>query len=346
MNFNLLGRDIGDEISPLAVCEMGINHGGSLEKAISMIEAANSAGAEVIKLQTHIAKHEMSSEALKIVPQHCEQSIYQIIEDSSLSLSDEKILFEYAGKKGIRIFSTPFSREAVDHLLTLGVGAFKVGSGECNNWPLLDYIASQKLPIIVSTGMHGLDTVTKAVDTVTKHTSKLALMHCTNLYPTPSHLVRLGGVADLKKHFPDFQIGLSDHTKTNYSCFGAIALGANFVEKHFCLSHQDEGPDIVCSNDPTEWRELMAGCHEIFLARGGNKTEIREEQDTRNFAFASVVAIRDIAAGETLSSENIWVKRPAGGDFSTDEYYGLLGRQVMENIEADTQVRRYQISWS
>lgn len=345
MTFELMGRVVAQDESPLAICELGINHGGSVDVAIQMVDAALDAGAEILKLQTHIPSAEMSIEARSIKPQHCNESIYEVIDRFSLSLDEESEVFRYARAKGARIFSTPFSKEAADHLIELGVSAFKIGSGECNNWPLIDYVARQGLPMIVSTGMHGMDVVRRAVDLVQSHDVPLALMHCTNLYPTPTHLVRLGGIVQLMQEYPSMQVGLSDHTTSNYSCFGAVALGASFVEKHFCLSHAQEGPDIPCSNDPSEWRDLMAGCHELFLARGGAKNEIKEEQDTRNFAFASVVATRDIQPGEILSRDNLWVKRPAGGDFASDDYESLLGLRVKTHVLADTQLPRSAVQY-
>lgn len=340
MSFQLLGRAIACDQPPLAVCELGINHGGSVKTAFEMVDAALDAGAEIIKLQTHIPGAEMSSEARFITPQHCKDSIFEVIEKTSLTLQEEREVFLYARSKGARIFSTPFSREAVDHLLDLEVSAFKIGSGECNNWPLIDYVASHGLPVVLSTGMHGIDVVRKAVTILEASGVAFALMHCTNLYPTPTSLVRLGGILDMQKEFPGIQIGLSDHTTSNYSCFGAIALGANFVEKHFCLSHEQVGPDIDCSNDPEEWKELMKGCFEVFLARGGKKSEIKEEQDTRDFAFASVVAVKDLNPGDILTRENLWVKRPSGGDFTTDDYERLLGLTVTSHVPRDTQLSK------
>lgn len=343
MSFELLDRLIDIDKPPLAVCELGINHGGSLETALALVDAALVAGAEVIKLQTHIPSAEMSREARLVTPQHCKDSIFDVINNLSLTLPEEEQVFRYARGKGAKIFSTPFSKEAVDHLLDVGVSAFKIGSGECNNWPLIDYIASHGLPIVLSTGMHGMDIVRRAVKIFEARGVQFALMHCTNLYPTPTKLVRLGGILDIKREFPGIQVGLSDHTTSNYSCFGAVALGATFVEKHFCLSHSQVGPDIECSNDPEEWKDLMKGCFEIFLARGGSKSEIEEEQDTRDFAFASVVAITDLNPGDVLTRDNLWVKRPSGGDFTTDDYEKLLGSKVTAHVPRDTQLPKHAI---
>ena len=165
-----------------------------------------------------------------------------------------------------------------------------------------------------------------------------ALLHCTNVYPTPPELVRLGAMGKLKEGFPDAVIGLSDHTTSNYTCLGAVALGASILERHFTDRMDRPGPDIVCSMDPAALSDLIEGAKTIFAARGGEKTAVDAEAPTIAFAFASVVAIQDIAPGQSLSEENIWVKRPGGGDFTALDYESLLG------VVAKTAIRRgYQI---
>ena len=205
--------------------------------------------------------------------------------------------------------STPFSRKAVDRLIKMKVPAFKIGSGECNNLPLIKYIASFRKPIILSTGMNSIETVKPSVAILRKFKVPYALLHTTNLYPTPYHLVRLGSLLDLKKSFPEAIVGLSDHTDNNYACFGAIALGASIIEKHFTDNHRRNGPDISCSMDIEQCKDLIRGVEVLFKERGG-KNIIKEEKVTSNFAFATVVAIKNIKKGEKLNLNNVWVKRP------------------------------------
>ena len=343
VEIRIKNRLIGTKHKPLIVPEMGINHNGSLETAFKIVDAAKRSGAEIIKHQTHIPEDEMSVEAKKIRPGNSNKNIYEIISKTSLNEEDEFKLFNYINKKKMIFLSTPFSRAAVDRLVKFGINAFKIGSGEMNNFPLINYIAKFKKPMIISTGMHSMLNVGKLVSFLTKKKSKFALMHTTNLYPTPNKLVRLNSITELKKKFPNLVVGLSDHTETNYSCLGAVALGACIIEKHFVDHKKRKGPDIKSSIDEKKLKELIKGCNIIFSQRGGTKNLLREEQVTRNFAFASVVTIREIKKGEKLSQKNIWVKRPGNGDFSANEYKKILGKITIKKIRNNTQVKKNDI---
>jgi len=165
------------------------------------------------------------------------------------------------------------------------------------------------------------------------------LLHTTNLYPTPSHLVRLGAMQELQKEFPKTVIGLSDHTTSNLACFGAVALGASILERHFTDSMDRVGPDIVNSMDPSALTELISGSIELAKMRGGKKEAAKEEQITIDFAFATVVAIKDINKGDKFSSENIWVKRPGTGEIKAENYDELIGRKSLANVKNDTHLK-------
>ena len=176
----------------------------------------------------------------------------------------------------------------------MGVCGYKIGSGECNNYPLIEHIASFKKPIILSTGMNDLDSIRPAVEIIRKHQVPFALLHTTNIYPTPDRLVRLGAMNELQDTFSDAVIGLSDHTVSNHACFGAVALGASILERHFTDSMTREGPDIINSMDPSAAKELILGANTIFEQRGGSKGPVEEELPTIKFAFASIVSINEI----------------------------------------------------
>lgn len=188
------GRRIGSQHAPLVIAEIGINHEGSLETAKKIVDEAISAGCEVIKHQTHVVEDEMIPEAKKIIPGNAGISIYDIMEQCALSEKDEEELKDHVEQKGAIFISTPFSRAAADRLEKMDIPAYKIGSGECNNYPLVEHIASFKKPMIVSTGMNSLESVRRTVEIIAKHGNPLALLHCTNIYPTPSHLVRLAGM--------------------------------------------------------------------------------------------------------------------------------------------------------
>lgn len=222
----------------------------------------------------------------------------------------------------------------------MGVAAYKIGSGECNNYPLLEHIANFGKPIILSTGMNNINSVKKAVDIFERYKIKYALLHTTNLYPTPTHLVRLGAMQELQQHFPNAIVGLSDHTTNNLACFAATALGASILERHFTDRMDRPGPDIINSMDPIALKELIEGSKEISLMRGGKKEAAKEEQVTIDFAFATVVTIKNIKKGDIFTKDNIWVKRPGTGEILAESYNEILGKKATNDIPLDT-----HLSW-
>ncbi len=332
-------RKIGIDYPPLVIAEIGINHNGDLKLAKTMVDAAYSSGAEVIKHQTHIVSSEMSKAAKKIVPVHADESIYEIMEKCALNEEDEMELKNYVESKGMIFLSTPFSRAAVDRLEKMNVSAYKIGSGECNNYPLIKYIASFKKPMIVSTGMNDLISVSKTVEILEDEKIDYALLHTTNLYPTPAHLVRLGAMVELKNKFKNAVIGLSDHTTSNLACLSAVALGASILERHFTDSMDREGPDIINSMDPKALKELISDSKIIFEMRGGKKEPAFEEKATMDFAFATVVTTNKIKKGEIFSENNIWVKRPGSGEIKAEHYESILGKKCLIDIDNDIHLK-------
>ena len=330
---------IGPDYPPVVIAEIGINHNGSLKVAFEMVDAAKKGGAHIVKHQTHIVEDEMSSEAKKVIPGNATISIYEIMENAALSEEDEYKLKEYVEKQGMIFLSTPFSRAAANRLEKFGVPAYKIGSGEMNNYPLIEHIASFGKPMIVSTGMNDIASVSKTVEILEKYNVPYALLHTTNLYPTPAALVRLGAMQELIEKFPRAVVGLSDHTVNNNACLAAVALGACILERHFTDSMSRKGPDIVNSMTPAECLALVEGSSEIWQMRGGEKVAAIEEQVTIDFAFATVVTIADIAAGEELTLDNIWVKRPAVGEIFAKEFPNILGKKAKHNIKADTHLK-------
>ncbi|MGB2279151.1 MAG: N-acetylneuraminate synthase [Flavobacteriales bacterium] len=334
----IAGRKIGAEYPPLVIAEIGINHEGSLEVAKEMVDAAFRAGVEIVKHQTHIVEDEMSGAAKKVIPGNADVSIYEIMERCSLNEQEEFQLKEYVESKGMIFISTPFSRAAADRLRQWDVPAYKIGSGECNNYPLLEHIASFGKPIILSTGMNTIESIAKAVSIFEKHQVQYALLHTTNLYPTPNRLVRLGAMQEMADHFSGTTFGLSDHTLTNHACLAAVALGASILERHFTDRMDRTGPDIVCSMDEENCKALIEGSHIIWEQSGGTKGPAKEEQVTIDFAFATVCSIKTIKKGEVLSMENIWVKRPGTGTIMAEHFNSILGKKATRNIENDEQL--------
>ncbi len=336
---SIAGRLVGDSQQPLVIPEIGINHGGDLAVAIAMVDAAIACGAEIIKHQTHIVDDEMTHHARQVIPGNAEQSIYDIMQQCALTEDEEFELKHYVEEKGLIYLSTPFSRAAVDRLQRMSVKAFKVGSGECNNYPLIRYIAAQGKPVILSTGMNDIASIAKSVAILEQYNVEYALLHCTNVYPTPYDQVRLGALQKLQEAFPKAVVGLSDHTVSNYTCLGAIALGASIVERHFTDHYNRSGPDIPCSMDASGLFDLLQGSEALWQAQGDRKGSVQAEQPTMEFAFASVVTTKAIQKGDVFSEDNIWVKRPGNGELSAEYYEAILGKTACEDIQADSQLK-------
>jgi N-acetylneuraminate synthase len=334
----IAGRKIGPDYPPLVIAEIGINHEGSLQVAKEMVDAAHRAGAEVVKHQTHIVADEMSGAAKKVIPGNAKVSIYEIMERCSLNEADELELKNYVESKGMIFISTPFSRAAAERLKKFDIPAYKIGSGECNNYPLLEHIAAFGKPVILSTGMNTIESITKAVAIFEKHNVPVALLHTTNLYPTPIHLVRFGAMVEMHDAFPNKVFGLSDHTLNNNACLGAVALGGSILERHFTDHMQRTGPDIVCSMDEVACAELIKSSNEIWQMRGGTKKPALEEQVTIDFAFATVCTIAPIKKGELFTKENIWVKRPGTGKILAEHFNGLIWKSATMDIANDVQL--------
>ena len=332
----IAGRKIGLDYNPLVIAEIGINHNGSIEIAKKMVDAASRAGVEMVKHQTHIVADEMSAAAKNVVPSHTKESIYEIMEACSLNEEDEIELKRYVEEKGMIFISTPFSRAAAERLKRMNVSGYKIGSGECNNYPLLKHIASFGKPIILSTGMNTIESISKAVAIFKESKVPYALLHTTNVYPTPARIVRLGALTEIQDEFKNTVTGLSDHTTSNHACFGAVSLGASILERHFTDTMDRKGPDIVCSMDEKACAELIEGVNLIKEMRGGRKGPVDEERPTIDFAYATVVAIKEIKSGETLTKENIWVKRPGTGEILAEDYEKLLGKTALNNIANDS----------
>ena len=337
MGFKIGDRTIGMEYPPLVIAEIGINHEGSFDKAIRMIDDVHAVGCECVKFQSHVIEDEMIPN--DIIPGNATETIWNIMKRCALSEEEEIKLKGYVESLGMIYLCTPFSRAAAERLKRMNVKAYKIGSGECNNYPLIKHIASSGKPIILSTGMNDLESIAPAVEILRQAGVPFALTHCTSMYPTPYEKVRLGALGELAERFPDAVIGLSDHSIGNYTCFAAATLGARILEKHFTSDKTWPGPDVPISIDPTELKDLIQGSRAIHAALGGSKVILPDEKATIDFAYACVVSIRDIKPGEKLSAENIWVKRPGTGEIKAVHYDELLGRTVRNPIPKDKQLK-------
>lgn len=336
LEFSLGGRRVGADYPPLVIAEIGINHEGDANKARRMVDDAHRAGCECVKFQCHVIEDEMIPNA--VVPANAAESIWEIMRRCALSEEEERDLKAYVEAKGMMYLSTPFSRAAADRLERLGVAAYKIGSGECNNYPLVRHIAAFGKPVILSTGMNDVASIMPAVRELRAGGVPFALLHCTSMYPTPYDQVRLGALRELTDAFPDAVVGLSDHSVGIYTCLGAVALGARILEKHFVSDRGWPGPDVPLSITPGELGDLIRGADAVFQARSGGKEILPAERPTIDFAYACVVSLREIAAGEQLDRENIWVKRPGTGEIKAKDFERVLGKIARHPLHKDAQI--------
>lgn len=332
----IAGRPIGADAPPFVMAEAGINHEGDYDKAIQLVDAAADCGADCIKFQCHITEEEMIPTDMK-PGDISDEKLWDIIKRCELSEEEEKRVQRHCAQRGILYLSTPFSRAAADRLDGMGVPAFKIGSGECNNYPLIDHIARKKKPIILSTGMNDIKSIRQSVDIMRSHGCPFMLMHCTSMYPTPYDKVRLAAITELQMTFR-VPVGLSDHSIGIYTCLGAVAVGASVLEKHFTVSHDWPGPDISVSIDPAELKQLVSGSRAVWQARGGAKTVLPEEQPVIEFAYATVVTTEAVAKGDVFTRENIWVKRPGTGRIPARDFDKVLGNRAARNLSKDVHV--------
>ncbi len=283
---NIGGREISSEHPPYIIAEIGLNHAGSVDIACAMIDAAKRAGVSCVKTQTHIPNDEFCDEPA--YPANAGgESIQSFVRRCALSEPDERRLFGYAREIGIELISTPFSHEAVARLERIGVNAYKAGSGQLRDLPLLRRLATTDKPVILSTGMGDIEDVRRAWHALSAG-AEVALLHCTSEYPTPFNHVRLGALSQLAS----FGVyGLSDHTGTIWPSLGAVALGASIIEVHFKTPECPPGPDLAVSLGEKQLAELVTGANAIWQCRGGTKEVLPGEAETLKWFQASRRAV-------------------------------------------------------
>ena len=324
-------RAIGDGHPCFIIAEAGINHNGDTKLAAELVDAAAAAGADAIKFQTHFPEHEMLRGGATAA--YVGESLFDLLTRTALSREAHATLRDRANERDILFLSTPFSREAADYLETLGVPAFKTGSGELTHLPMQQHIARKGRPMIISTGMSTPEEIDRTVQVVRAAGAPFALMHCTSTYPTPYEHVQLGCINWLQDVY-GVPVGFSDHTLGGYVALAAVASGAALFEKHFTTSRSLPGPDQQGSMEPRELEDLVNGIRAIERARGATKKIQPGEQDVRNMAHHSVVSIRDIAVGATIGAGDVWAKRPGTG-IPARRLGEIVGRKAKRAIAKD-----------
>tara|TARA_Y100001970_G_scaffold199595_1_gene242778 strand:+ start:13274 stop:14302 length:1029 start_codon:yes stop_codon:yes gene_type:complete len=334
MNFKKIFK--GKNKYPILIAEIGINHNGSIKLAKEMILKAKSAGADVVKFQTHIVDKEMlRDKPNKGKASHLKnKSLYDIMEECSFNKESHKTLIKFAKKNNVLFLSTPFSIEAVDMLYDLKVDAYKIGSGETNNYDFINYVLSKKKPTFISTGTSSIGDINKFKKRFYKFRKNIILMHCTSNYPTKYIDANVGYMTLMKKKFNNL-VGFSDHSTGNYASFAAVALGANIIERHFTISRKLPGIDQSSSSEPHEFFELRKGINSIYDSLGYEK-KVNEEAKLVIKGFSqSIVSIKDIQKGDKLiPKQNIWYKRPGTG-IPSNKIKLITGKRAKKKIQKD-----------
>lgn len=335
----IAGRPIGPAHPPYVIAEVSANHNGDIERAKAIMTMARDRGADAVKLQTYTADTmtiDCDLEDFKITEGlWAGHTLYGLYQWAQTPFEWHKSLFEHGRSLGITVFSTPFDDSAVDLLEELGAPAYKIASFEAVDLPLISRVAATGKPMIISTGMANLDEISDAVTCAQDNGCRqLALLHCVSGYPTPMEQANLRTLPDLAQRF-DVVPGLSDHTHGVAAAVAAVALGACIVEKHVILNRQDGGPDAAFSLEPEELQRLCDETEAAWRALGSIDYE-RKEAEKPNLKFRrSIYAIRDIAAGDMLSKENIRIIRPGYG--LAPKYLGqTIGRSAVTDIAKGT----------
>ena len=332
---------MGNTNPVFVVAEAGINHNGSLKLAKKMVDYVKKTGADCIKFQTHITEKEMLKSNIR--PGNIsKKTLWSIIKNSELTEEEERKIQKYCKQKKILFLSTPFSVEAVDRLEKIKVPAYKIGSGELTNLPLLNKVANTKKPVILSSGMSEINEIKKGVNFFKKQKIPLILLQTTSVYPSNYQDINLGVIEKFSKMF-NIPVGLSDHSPGIYTALGAVAKGACLIEKHFTLDKNMPGPDQKLSLNLNELGELVKGCKAVRLALGNSKKILAKEKPILKFARESIVSLKKISKGEKFSEKNISTKRPATGDIPAKDYYKIIGRSAKRNISDNIQLSQNDV---
>lgn len=332
---------IGESHKPFVIAEMSGNHNQSLDKALSIIDAAAATGAHAIKLQTYTA------DTLTINVSHGEfhisdntslwknRNLYELYQEAHTPWEWHKALFERAKEKGIICFSTPFDETAVDFLETLNAPAYKIASFENNHLPLLKKIAQTGKPVIMSTGISDLSNLEDAVKTLRSNGCKdLVLLKCTSTYPATPENTNILTIPHMKKLF-DCHVGISDHTLGTGVSVAAVALGARVIEKHFTESRAEGGVDSAFSMEPNEFKALVDESERAFLALGKVTYGILEEEKKSLTFKRSIYIIKDMKAGEIFSPENVRIIRPGLG-IAPKYIEMVMGKKLRRDVNRGT----------
>jgi N,N'-diacetyllegionaminate synthase len=331
------------------IAEAGVNHCGSIDLAIQMIDEAKKCGVDCIKFQTFKAAQIVSANSpkanyqLKVTSK--EESQLDMLKKLELDYSDYLVLMKRCHDNGIDFLSTPYNFEDVDFLISLGVDGFKIASGQLTELPFLKYAAKHHKKMIISTGMANMAEVFMAVEAIREMgNNNIAVLQCTTNYPSKIEEANLLAMGSIKAAC-NVDVGYSDHTENNHACFAAVALGSNIIEKHFTLDKTFDGPDHSSSSSPDELKELVFGIREIEKALGTSVKSPTESERANIYGMKrSMVALMNLKEGTVLERKHIGFKRPANG-LSPNLYENILGKKVCKELAADEAFQFNHINW-
>ncbi len=325
-------------MSVYIIAEAGVNHNGSYELACKLVDAAKAAGVDCIKFQTFKSENLVSNSAQKAEYQKNttgEGSQVDMLKKLELSYEDFRALKDYCDKVGICFLSTPFDFDSIEFLNSIDMPFWKIPSGEVTNYPYLVALAKTGKPIVMSTGMCDLLEIQDAINVLRENGTKdIRLLHCNTEYPTPYEDVNLRAMQAMRDAF-GLAVGYSDHTKGIEVPIGAVALGATVIEKHFTLDRNMEGPDHKASLEPDELAKMVTSIRNIEKALGnGDKTPSPSEKKNITVARKSIVAAKKIKFGESITEDDITVKRPGSG-INPMRWNEVLGTKAVRDFEED-----------
>ncbi|MDD8058642.1 N-acetylneuraminate synthase family protein [Shewanella metallivivens] len=351
--FKIGKTTISSQGEPYFIADIGANHNGNLNKAIELINLAANAGANAVKFQHFKADTIVSKygfETLTDVKSHqknWKKTVFEVYQDASINLDWTQSLMDEAKVAGVEFFTSPYSLDLVDYVDQY-VSAYKVGSGDITWQDIIDKMASKGKPILLACGASTLDEVDRAIQQALSHTGEIVIMQCNTNYTASLEnfkYINLNVIKTFRTMYPTAILGLSDHTPGHSTTLGAIALGANVIEKHFTDNNNNEGPDHKFAMNPNSWNEMVERSKELYLSLGSSIKKVEDnEKDTVIVQRRSIRLRNEVKIGDILKADNLECLRPSPEDSIAPYYLSeVIGKKSLENIPAGEYIKWHQI---
>ena len=327
------------------IAEVGSVHDGSFGNAMKLVETAADCGADVVKFQTHIPYAETLRDA-PMPPYFKGEPRFEYFERTGFPVEQWKQLAAHAAECGLQFLSSPFSIEAVALLEDIGVGSYKIPSGEVTNVPMLEAIAETGKPILLSSGMSDWRELDAAIAAIRRRHDRICVMQCTSAYPCPDEKVGLNVLSEMRERW-SLPVGYSDHTRDNHACFAAVTLGAGVVEKHLTFCRRMYGSDAAHSAEPEQFEELVKGIRAIsrMLSHPVDKDDVADRREMKGIFEKSVVSTARIDEGAVITADSVAVKKPGTG-IPAARLQDVIGQRARRNIAADSLLQKEDVEWA